>query len=137
MKLDHIFSDHRGTIHAITEGLYKYPEVAIMQTKAGLARGGCIHNNSKEYLTVLEGKIIYVYGGGFHCSNTDHATVNNKGHHEVTMEVGDSITIEPKTPHYFISLTDSTVAEWGADLSEKQEKHEEFRKIVMEYNKGK
>lgn len=139
MKMDHIFSDHRGTINAITEGLYTYPEIAIMQTKEGLARGGCIHNDSTEYLAVLEGRIIYVYGGPIDSSNANDGCVlvNSKGHCECLLSVGDTIAIKPGTPHYFISLTDSTVAEWGAKLEEKQAKHEAFRAIVMEYNKGK
>lgn len=137
MKLDHIFSDNRGSIHAITEGLYQYPEVAILQTKAGLARGGCIHDDSTEYLTVLEGKIIYVYGGKPENSNSNTITINQEGHNLIYMNVGDSIAIKPKTPHYFISVTDSTVCEWGANPEEKKAKHEKFRAIVMEYNKGK
>lgn len=137
MKFSHIFSDHRGTIHAITDGLYQYPEIAIMQTKAGLARGGCIHHDSIEYLTVLEGTIVYVYGGNPNNSNARKIDIDTVGKCSVRMNAGDSIAIQPNTPHYFISMTDSTIAEWGAKLSEKQEKHEAFRKIVMEYNQGK
>lgn len=137
MNLAHIFTDHRGSIHAITEGLYKYPEVAILQTKAGLARGGCIHDKSQEFLTVIEGQIIYIYGAPLDNSNATDFLVNKDGNIEVLMNVGESICIKPNTPHYFISLTDSTVCEWGADPSEKQAKHEAFRALANAHNKGK
>lgn len=139
MILNHIFTDNRGSIHALTEGLHQFPEIAILQTNAGLARGGCIHDKSTEYLCVLEGEIIYVYGGDIFNARLPHSTfdVNPQGHAMVRMKVGDTIAIQKNTPHYFISVTNSTVAEWGADPSEKQAKHEEFRAIVTEYNKGK
>ena len=119
MKIDNIHSDDRGFIKAITGELKSCPEIAIMKTSAGKCRGGCIHRKSKEHLCVIEGVINYVYG--------DEQT-------HVMLKPGQSITIEPNTPHYFLSLTDSIIIEWGAQLEEKQEKHEAFRKIVMEIN---
>jgi len=119
MKIEHIHSDKRGCIRAITENFIKTPEVAIMQTKQGYARGGCIHSRNREHLCVIEGMINYVYG-------------DNKK--ELILLSGESISIDPNTPHYFVALTDCTVAEWGADADEKVEKHEAFRKIVMEIN---
>lgn len=119
MKINNIHSDNRGFIKALTGDLQTCPEIAIMKTNAGCARGGCIHRKNKEHLCVLEGSIEYVYG--------------DENVH-VMLQQGQSITIEPNTPHFFLSLSDSLVAEWGATLEEKQEKHTAFRKIVMEIN---
>lgn len=119
MKLDNIHEDDRGFIKALTGDLKTFPEIAIMKTNAGFARGGCIHHKSKEHLCVIEGTIKYVYG-------------NDEKH--VMLSPGQTITIEPSTPHFFLSITDSIVAEWGPQLEEKQDKHEAFRKIVMEIN---
>ena len=46
------------------------------------------------------------------------------------LRVGDALKIPKGTPHYFIAIEDSTVAEWGATPEEKVEKHLETRKIV-------
>jgi len=119
MKLTKIFKDFRGEIFSLTENPLTVPEVSIMTCKAGLARGGCVHHKSKEHLCVIEGVIQYVYG-------------EDKKH--VMLHAGQSITIEPNTPHFFLSITDSIVSEWGPQLEEKQEKYEPFRKIVMEIN---
>lgn len=122
MKIDDIHADDRGFIKSITGELTSCPEVAIMKTNAGFARGGCIHPKSKEHLVVIEGVIKYVYG-------------EDKKH--VMLSAGQGITIEPNTPHFFLSLTDSIVAEWGPEIAEKQGKHKEFRKQVMEINNQK
>ncbi len=119
MLLTEIFKDIRGTIFALTGKPLNVPEISILTCSAGMARGGCIHRKSKEHLCVIEGVIKYVYG-------------NDQKH--VMLSPGQTITIEPNTPHFFLSLTDSITMEWGAELEEKQEKHEAFRKIVMEIN---
>lgn len=122
MQLNNIHSDNRGTIDALVGSeLVTCPEVTIFRTRKGHARGGCIHPESVEHLCVIEGFIIYVY------ENADGIQYKN-------LYAGNSFTISPNIPHYFISITDSIVAEWGPQISEKQGKHEGFRKIVMEIN---
>jgi hypothetical protein len=137
MKIEQANKDARGSIHSVNGDLFKYPEIAIIQTYEGYARGGCIHSKSREFLTVLEGKIKYFYGSPLTnaiITNGEITEVQGDGRIGIIMNVGDTIKIYPNTPHYFISLTDSTVAEWGATLEEKIEKHEAYRKIVMEHN---
>ena len=119
MKFAELHSDARGTVNILTEDL-GHPEVTIFTTKKGMARGGCIHHQSKEYVCVISGKIKYV------CPQTT-----------VYLTTGDSFTIPKSTPHYFYSVTDSVVAEWGANEEEKKEKHLEYRKIVEHINTGK
>jgi hypothetical protein len=114
MKLIKIHEDLRGSIH-IVEGLYKYPEVTIFQTIAGFARGGCIHNINDEYCSVIEGEILYCIGD-----------LNN----HKTLKTGETVCIPKSTPHYFLSITNSTVLEWGANPEEKKEKHPFFRQVV-------
>ena len=121
MKLTKIHSDSRGEIN-ILEGLSKYPEVTIFKTKKDHARGGCIHNVSDEYNVVIEGIIEYIFDFG--------------SHKEVKkLFPGDTIFIPKGTPHYFISLMDSIVLEWGATLEEKKEKHLKTRAVVDKINK--
>lgn len=94
-----------------------YPEVTIFHTRQGMARGGCIHHKSDEHTCVISGLVEYVMG---EC--------------RFILEAGDSMVIPAGTPHYFLSLSDSVVLEWGATPEEKKEKHPEFRAIVEEIN---
>lgn len=119
MKLKQIHKDFRGTIDIIN-GLDKYPEVTVFKTKAEHARGGCIHKDNEEFVCVIEGIIEYY-----------------SGEERRRLFPGDSFHIPKNTPHYFISMTDSTVLEWGATEEEKQEKHDKFRRIVDEINSRK
>ena len=116
MKLTELHSDNRGQIFLLTEDL-QHPEFTIFTTKAGLARGGCIHNKSTEYVCVIAGEIEY--------------TLPDK---TIYMTTGDTLTIPPATQHYFISRTDSVVAEWGATSEEKKEKYPQYRAIVEKIN---
>ena len=117
MKLTELHSDDRGKIFILNEDL-GHPELTIFTTKKGFARGGCIHHQNKENVCVISGKIKYVFS-----TTTLYLTT------------GESFTIPKSTPHYFLSVTDSVVAEWGATAEEKIEKHLEFRKIVENINK--
>jgi mannose-6-phosphate isomerase-like protein (cupin superfamily) len=119
MNLNKIHEDNRGSIN-ILDGLYKYPEVTVFQTNAGFARGGCIHNENDEYCVVIEGEILYSIGD-----------LNNPK----KLKVGESVIIPKSTPHYFLSLTNSTVLEWGATPEEKKVKHPFYRQIVEYINK--
>jgi mannose-6-phosphate isomerase-like protein (cupin superfamily) len=117
VKLNLIHRDKRGSILSLISDNFFYPEVTIFETNAGFARGGCIHNLSDEFCTVISGQIEYVIGEELHIL-TD----------------GMSIKIPKGTPHYFISWGYSVVLEWGATVAEKQEKHTEYRQIVDRIN---
>lgn len=121
MKLTHIHSDNRGSIFSLSEDLLNFEEVAVFKTNKNYARGGCIHNLNGEYVCVLEGSIKYTY--------MLNGTVEEK-----VLNVGDTLYLPKSTPHYFVSLTDSTVMEWGATEIEKKEKHKIFRQIVDAIN---
>jgi len=122
LKIDPIHSDKRGQILSLTgEELIPYDEITIFKTNARYARGGCIHNSSKEHICVLKG-IIKFY------------TEVNSEIKEITLSTGQSYTIDKQTPHYFVSLTDSVVMEWGPGIEEKKEKNEAFRKVVEAIN---
>ena len=135
MKLDHIFTDRRGSIHAVTGEPLNVPEVSFLETKAGLMRGGCIHSENCEHLTVIEGEIIYYWRGH---SNRDWQVWNNEyGCFGLTLKRGESITIDRNVPHFMLSVTDSVIIEWGCTEEEKKAKHEYFREIVLKHNEGK
>lgn len=123
MNLNKIHEDNRGSIHAITGDPLVHPEVSFLHTKTGLARGGCIHRKNFEHLVVIEGMVEYYY------RLPEETEIKC-----AVLITGQSITIPPNTPHYMISFSDSIIAEWGCEVEEKQEKHEEFRKIVLNHN---
>lgn len=134
MNLNNIHSDNRGSIDALVgDCLKECPEIAILYTKAGYARGGCLHEFSQEYLTVLEGKIDYYYA----VYEPKEVEGFERKEYVVTLNKGQSIVIDPNTPHYFISLKDSVVAEWGPTIEEKQGRDEKYRNIVLAINKAK
>ena len=116
MKLTDIHEDDRGKIMVLTEDM-TFPEVTVFTTNAGYARGGCIHNLSNEYTCVIEGTVEYYIDGK-----------------KILLNTGDNIFIPRGTPHYYHSVTDSIVMEWGATPDEKKEKHLLTRKIVDEIN---
>lgn len=117
MEFKQIHSDKRGTINLLLGDLKEHQEVTIFTTNKGFARGGCIHNLNDEYNCVIEGQIEYFIG-----SNS------------MILSTGDSVRIPKSTPHYFYSITNSVVMEWGASPEEKKEHHPEFRKKVEEIN---
>jgi len=119
VKLNTIHTDSRGSISLLTEEM-KYPEVTVFHTNEGFARGGCIHELSDEYTCVIEGEVEYRIGDK-----------------TLRMKDGESAVIPRNTPHYYASITDSIVLEWGATPAEKQKKHAEFRAIVDAINAGK
>lgn len=123
MQLQKIHEDIRGIIYSLTGNPLTFEEVSFLYTKKGLARGGCFHAINPEHLTVIQGTIEYYY----RLPNTEEII-------KVLLNEGQSITIPPKTPHYMISIADSIILEWGCTVEEKQKKHEEFRKIVLDYN---
>lgn len=118
LKLKQIHRDKRGRIHVLLDE--KGNEIAsLLSTKKHFARGGCIHKKNNEYCVVLNGEILYV-----------------KRNQSIERgEKGTEIYIKRNTPHYFVSLTDSLVMEFGATPEEKKVKHKATRKIVDEINK--
>jgi len=118
MKFHEIHKDSRGSINILTEDM-ALDEVTVFTTRKGFARGGCIHNINDEYTCVVEGEVEYCIGD---------ETQN--------LKMGESLIIPKGTPHYFVSLTDSIVLEWGASPAEKMEKHAEFRRIVEKINEN-
>jgi mannose-6-phosphate isomerase-like protein (cupin superfamily) len=118
IKLEKIHKDDRGEIYILLGDLKEHKEITLFSTNKDFARGGCIHKLNDEFNTVLEGKIHYFIG--------DNKFILSKG---------ESIKIPRNTPHYFISLTDSLVVEWGCTPEEKVEKHKPFRDIVDDINK--
>jgi len=121
MKLNLIQKDKRGTIYSITDKDLPFEEITLFFTKGGYARGGCIHRKNDENFCVISGTIKYVRGE------------NSKDAHYY-FSTGKAEIIPKNTPHYFLSVTDSVVMEWGATIAEKQEKHSKTRKIVEELN---
>ena len=119
MKLNEIHSDERGKISLLTEDM-KLNEITLFHTNAGYCRGGCLHEINNEYTTVIEGEVIYNVDGQFY-----------------PMKGGDSFVINKGLPHYFISITDSIVIEYGATPEEKKNKHPPYRQIVDNFNKKK
>ena len=116
MKFKQLHVDNRGKIFLL-KGDLGHPEFTIFVTRKGLARGGCIHKKSDEYTCIISGVVVYTVG----------MKVKR-------MTTGDSMIIPRRTPHYFVSITDSVVAEWGATPKEKKEKYAQFRKIVEGIN---
>jgi mannose-6-phosphate isomerase-like protein (cupin superfamily) len=121
MKLNKIYEDNRGEIYLLTD-LFVFPEITLFRTFQGKARGGCIHKIHDEYVCVLEGSIQYVW---------EDIEIQTK-----VLFAGETILIPKNTPHYFKSLSNSLVAEWGASPEEKLEKHITFRKIVDTINES-
>jgi len=110
--------DERGEISVLFDPDEKDDkDIAILRTNKGFARGGCIHNLNDETAIVVKGKIRYV--------RDSHMSYEHEK---------DIVFIQKGTPHYYVSLTDSIVIEWGATVPEKLEKHPETRKIVEKIN---
>lgn len=113
-----VHEDARGEISILYDPNEKDDkEIAFLRTNAGYARGGCIHRINDETAIVAKGKVKYYIDGK-----------------ELYAFEKDIIFIPKSTSHYFISLTDSIIIEFGATISEKQEKDPETKKIVDKIN---
>jgi len=119
LNLKEIHKDYRGEIYLLEGDLKEDKEITIFSTKSGFARGGCIHRINNEHNVVLEGEIRYFIG-----------------EKEIIMKKGDSAITPRETAHYFVSLTDSLVIEWGCIPEEKIEKYKPFRDIVDKINQN-
>jgi len=113
LKLNRIYEDKRGEIYTITDK--DDNEITILITRAGKARGGCIHQE-EEHILVLSGYAEY--------NINDSINYCHKG---------GGLIIPRDTPHYYISHTDSVILEWGASFNNTI-KDKETRKIVEDIN---
>lgn len=121
LEIKKIHEDDRGEIYSIVgDTLKENYEIVLLITKKGYARGGCVHPNSDEYCTVLEGSVKYWLGNEL----------------PEWLHKGMSIMIPKSTPHFFRSQRDSIIAEWGPNPEEKDIKDIKMRNTVMEINKG-
>lgn len=125
MKLNDVHEDARGSIKNIT-GFKNFEEAVLIETREGFARGGCIHT-ADEKLVVLEGRIelqlnIPILSPGR--KNWCH------------LDAGESIIIPAAVAHYYRSLTDSIVMEWGPD-KDGNERDLKMRAIVDAINEEK
>ena len=117
MKLEKIHQDERGEIWTLMiDGV----EHTFLKSNKGYARGGCIHRTSEECAIILQGSVEYHIRGR-------KTRVYNKG---------QSLLIQPSCPHYFVSLENSVVVEWGPSPEEKKEKFPPWRKVVDNINKS-
>lgn len=115
MELEKIHKDERGEIWTLMiDGV----EHTFLKSNKGYARGGCVHRFSEEYVVVLDGSVEY----------------HIRGKKPRICRKGESLSIPPNTPHYFIVLENAIVLEWGASPEEKKEKHPEWRKVVDRIN---
>jgi len=121
MLLETVHTDERGTIFALNN-IGFFDEITMFETKKGHARGGCVHPNTDEYFCVLSGMIELVLGNA---DGTDTIKF---------MKTGDSTTITKNTSHYFYSVIDSLVCEWGPKLEEKNVRDAKYRARVDEIN---
>jgi len=114
MRLIRINKDRRGCI-CILKGR-GFNEITIFETKQDKARGGCIHKVNDEIFCVVSGIVTLVYG--------KKKKTFSKG----------CVMIKKNTPHYYKSLTDSVVLEFGATAKEKKVKYELYRRKVNAIN---
>jgi hypothetical protein len=115
MKLSKIHQDERGEIWIL---LIDGEEHTFLTSKKNFARGGCIHRFSKEHAVVIEGTVEY----------------HVRGRKPKVYKKGESLSIPPNCPHYFVALEDSITLEWGATPEEKKEKYKQWRKVVDKIN---
>lgn len=120
MNFEKIHEDDRGGIYALAS--FKYDEIVMFRTNEGYARGGCVHPISDEYFCVVEGMVELTIKNQ---DGTDSARA---------LSAGQSVTIPCNTPHYFYSIVDSLVMEWGPAKEEKNVRNPDFRKKVEEIN---
>ena len=105
MKCEFVHEDIRGHIISVT-GITTCPEMVFVWTDKGYARGGCIHDTDETVL-VIEGSIM------LHCDYSKPMRYNNQWQQ---IDEGDpSIIIPAGVPHFYISLENSLIMEYGPD----------------------
>lgn len=123
LDIKRVNQDKRGEIYVISGDSLPFPELTLLITKQGFARGGCVHENHDEHTIILDGEVTYFKKG--------RAPSSLKAD-----ETQFSGTFNPKgVPHYMVSLTNSVVLEWGAPAEEKGKHYKPYRDIVERINK--
>ena len=131
MKLNKIHEDERGEIYTITDEKMKTPEITLLVTNKGFARGGCIHELRDEFCVCVEGIVEY-YAEGTNELST--APQHKQGFKLNNLHKGKPVLTPHGIPHYFYSKTDSIVLEFGAKI-EDTTKHHATRDFIDEMNK--
>jgi len=132
MKLEKIHEDKRGEIYTIT-GEMDTPEIKLLITKKGFARGGCVHKLRDEFCVCVEGLVEHYIEG--EKDSYVPAQQHKKGFALTNLHKGKPVLIPHGIPHYFYSKTDSVVLEWGAKMDETT-KHLPTREFIDNLNKG-
>ena len=127
--------DERGEISVLFDPVEEdNKEIAILRTNKGFVRGGCVHNLNDEIVLVVKGKVQYHIITKWKKKNPN-TLIDGEDHVQILVG-GDKILVPKGKPHYYISLTDSIVIEFGATTPEKQKKHPEIREMVERLNRG-
>lgn len=117
LKLERVHQDKRGEIYSLMDKSW-LANIVLLITEQGCARGGCVHKESDEYVTVLGGRIKFYI----------------EGMEPRILKKGDNIIVPCGKPHYFVSLTSSLVIEWGITFLDKGKYNKSFRNIVNKIN---
>lgn len=134
MKLNKIHEDERGEIYTITGEEMDTPEITMLVTKKGFARGGCIHELRDEFCVCIEGIVEHYTEGVDIDRQISPAPPHKEGFKLVNLHKGKPVLIPHGTPHYFYSKTDSIVLEFGAKI-EDTTKHQATRNFIDQINK--
>ena len=123
LEIKKIDQNKQGEIYSLEGDSLPFQDLTILITKQGFARGGSVHNLHDENTVIISGDVTYFKKG----RAPEHLTAGEKKF---------SGTIIPKeVPHYFISLSDSIVLEWGVSPEEKAGEYKPYREIVNKINK--
>jgi len=125
MQLKKEHEDFRGEIWTVTDP--RIGEMTLLFTKAGYARGGCVHDQ-EERLYVLKGDVI-IYISNQHWDEGIKGTAKDS-----TPDI-NHMHFNKNQPHGFKSDTDSIVLEIKP-ISTKTERDPIMRKKVQEINDG-
>jgi len=134
MEINKVHEDERGEIYTITGEEMSTPEITLLITNKGFARGGCTHELHDEFCVCVEGLVEHYIEG----ENTERAVTPAPQHKEgfklANLHKGKPVLIPHGLPHYFYSKTKSIVLEWGAKIDETSH-HPETRDFIDKLNK--
>ncbi len=133
MELNKIHEDERGEIYTITDEKMNTPEITLLVTNKGFARGGCIHKLRDEFCVCVEGLVEH-YTEGEPERETSPAPQQKQGFKLINLHKGKPVLVPHGTPHYFYSKTDSIIIEFGAKI-EDTTKHQATREFIDQINK--
>ena len=133
MEINKVHEDERGEIYTITGEEMSTPEITLLITNKGFARGGCVHKLHDEFCVCVEGLVEH-YVEGKPERETDPAPQHKEGFNLTNLIKGKPVLIPHEKPHYLYSKTDSVVLEWGAKIDETTQ-HPETRAFIDEINK--